>query len=99
MPVIEIAAGAVLSLFSGAISLIMSLPNSIKLLVFYAMFLGLGFNFPGTDVSIGNNIISPIIGAAFGVIGLSVDYGSLKILFGIILLLYYAHFFHQMGGN
>lgn len=101
MPVIEISAviGAVLSLFSGAISLIMSFPNSIKLLIFYALFLGLGISFPGTDISVGNNIITPIVSAAFGTMGLSVDYDSLRILFGVILLLYYVHFFQSMGSN
>lgn len=101
MPVIVIPAilAGIASLFSGVINIIMQLPTSIKLLVFYAVFLGMGISFPGTEISLASQFLSPLFLAVFGFFGIYADYNLLLGLFTVILLLYYAQFLAQGWGK
>lgn len=101
MPVVLIPAviAGILNIFSGIINIFMQLPNSVKLVVFYAVYWGLGINIPGTTLSIGNTLISPIVSAAFGVVHIPMDYQLFGLLLGVILFLIYANFMNQLGGN
>lgn len=99
MPVIVIPAiiAGIATVFSGVINIFMSLPQSLKLLVFYAVFLGLGISIPGTDISIGHTFLSPLFLALFGFLNIPMTYELMVGVIGAILFLYYVHFFVTMG--
>lgn len=68
----------------------LQLPNGLKLLLGFALILGASIDIPFIGFSIGQVIFFPFT-AMFSFFGIIVTWEGFVVLYGVILLLYFAH--------